>query len=84
VGIETYPSPTIGTNRKSNISPCFRESVLAASIADYRRAAANCDGISGFWCIDGLDLEFAPLLRGGADENPHFTRRDLSEASLFS
>jgi hypothetical protein len=42
------------------------------------------DGIAGYWCIDGLDLEFAPPLRGGADDNPHFTRPDLSAASLFS
>jgi hypothetical protein len=24
VGVETYPSPSIGTNRKSNLTPCFR------------------------------------------------------------
>ena len=24
MGIETYPSPSIGTNRKSNLTPCFR------------------------------------------------------------
>jgi hypothetical protein len=27
VGIESYPSPTIGTNRKSNLSSCFHTSV---------------------------------------------------------
>src|ERR1700688_4358972 len=61
VGIETYPSPTIGTDRKSNISSCFLESFRSASIADYRRPTESFDGITGFWCIGGLDLEFAPL-----------------------
>jgi hypothetical protein len=32
VGIETYPSPSIDIDRKPNISPCFRESFLSASV----------------------------------------------------
>jgi len=33
VGIETYPSPTIGTDRKSNVTSCFIEIFLSSSIA---------------------------------------------------
>src|ERR1700722_19898773 len=33
-GIESYPSPSIGTNRKSNLSYCFRESLLSTCIVD--------------------------------------------------
>jgi hypothetical protein len=46
VGIETYPSRSIDIDRKPNISPCFRESFLSASIADYRRPAADFGGRS--------------------------------------
>ena len=44
MGIETYPSPTIGTNRKSNLSPCFRENSSSLSIANNRGAAESLDG----------------------------------------
>jgi hypothetical protein len=54
VGIERYPSPTIGTDRKSSLCSCFHESFLSASIADYRGAAENFDGHTGFWCIKGI------------------------------
>ena len=36
MGIESYPSPTIGTDRKSNLSLCFRQSFCSLSIADNR------------------------------------------------
>ena len=54
VGIENYPSPSIGTNRKSNITPCFCATFRSPSIANYRRPTENFDGITGFWCIEGL------------------------------
>jgi len=34
---------------------------LSLPIALYRLQATFFDGMPGFWCIDGLDLEFAPL-----------------------
>jgi hypothetical protein len=54
--------------------------LCTTSFATYRHQAK----IFRFWCIDSLDLEFALPLRGGADDDPHFTRPDLSRASLFS
>ena len=36
MGIETYPSPSIGPNRNSNLSSCFREEFGSLSIADNR------------------------------------------------
>jgi hypothetical protein len=43
VGIETYPSPSIGTNRNSNLSSCFRDKFGSLSIADNRQQI-NIDG----------------------------------------
>jgi hypothetical protein len=45
VGIETYASPTIGIDRKSNLSLCFRESLPSTSIVHYRHGAKLADGI---------------------------------------
>src|ERR1700730_12807353 len=50
VGIETYPSPSIGPNRNSNLSSCFREEFGSLSIADNRRQAAIFDGHTGVRC----------------------------------
>lgn len=47
-------SPSIGSNRKSNITPCFRESFLSTSIANYRRPAESFDGIT--YRLSCLDL----------------------------
>jgi GMP synthase (glutamine-hydrolysing) len=52
--IEAYPSPSIGPNRNSNLSNCFRETFGSLSIADNRRQAAIFDGHTGFWCIKGI------------------------------
>src|SRR5882757_6788613 len=84
VGIETYPSPSIGTDRKSNLSPCFREDFASLSIANNRGPAETSDGHTGFWCIKGITWYSCPLLRGHAHDQAHRTRHDLSVSSLFS
>ena len=44
MGIESYPSPSIGLNLNSNLSSCFCEEFRSSSIADNRRQAAIFDG----------------------------------------
>jgi hypothetical protein len=84
VGIESYRSPTIGTDRKSTLSSCFREIFRSLSIADNRGPAGTFNGHTGFWCIKGITWYSCPRLRGHAHDQAHRTRLDLSVSSLFS
>jgi hypothetical protein len=75
VGIESYPSPTIGTNRKSNLSSYLRKTFRSLSIADYRGAAESFDGHT-----DG-----PRLFRFGYDpECPSQVRQSIKSAQSVS
>lgn len=54
MGMNHDLSPPIANNRESILTSCFKTFFLSPSIADYRGRATNSDGITGFWCIDGL------------------------------